>query len=181
MLGTTVAMLLPSSPSLRWLTEVQFLLAVGAPGTANSALREGVDFEVRSAGRGKGRGVFALRELPADAYLARYTGRFYDRLDEWKAGLAKGKTSGDYCYFFEDGGVLDAEDGARSGWPRFVNHSRRRANCVFSEIAPEPIGPLLPPRAVVMLQATRRIAPKEELLVDCAPLPPRTSPPAPCN
>ena len=107
-----------------------------------------------------------MRELPSDAYLARYTGRFYGQLDAWRAALARGETSGDYCYFFEDGGTLDAEDGARSGWPRFVNHSRRRTNCVLVEIAPEPVGPLLPPRTVVVLQATRRIVPGEELLVD---------------
>lgn len=153
-------------PSLRLLTEVQFQLAVGVTGTSNSALTGGVDFEIRSAGPGKGRGAFALRELPAEAYLARYTGRFYDRLDAWKAKLASGETSGDFCYLFEDGGILDAEDASRSGWPRFVNHSKRRKNCEFIEVAPEPIGPLLPPRTVVMLQATRWIAAGEELLVD---------------
>ena len=173
--ATRVARLRPPTiQPLRYLTDVQFALAVSGvagllqpPGEADSALELGVDFELRTV-RGKGQGVFARRELPAGAMLARYTGRVWAASD-WDAAFAAGLTSGDYIYLFEDTGlVLDAEDAATSGWPRFVNHSVRRANCALTEITWSKVGPFQAPPTVVMLQAKRRIAPGDsECSVGC--------------
>ena len=60
-----------------------------------SRLRTGVDIDIRDAGRNRGQGVFARRELQADELLARYTGRLWWPR-EWGAAFAAGLTSGDY-------------------------------------------------------------------------------------
>ena len=61
--------------------------------------------------------------------------------------------------------VIDADDSETSSWPRFVNHSKRRANCELIEMEWEPLGPVTLPPTVLMLQATRRIAAGEQLLI----------------
>ena len=162
----------PRFQPLRFFTDVQFALAVsGVQGllaplrNADSKLQQGLDYEIRPAGLGKGDGVFALRELDAEEFIARYTGRLWDA-EEWGDLVQAGLLSGDYAYLFDETGlVVDAEDGKTSNWPRFVNHSKRRANCALTQIEWQPLGPFKPPPTVVMLQARRRIRAGEELLV----------------
>merc|ERR1711964_5126 len=70
-------------------------------GLQKKPLELGVDVEVR-ASPGKGKGVYALRDLPAETCLSRYTGAVhadstFDRIME------AGKTSGDYALQLADG------------------------------------------------------------------------------
>ena len=125
--------------------------------------------EIRAAG-GKGLGAFVTRALPAGAYLSPYTGTLM-HLDDATAAKLRGDTSGDYHArlngWFGEALVVDAEDEA-SGWPRYINHSRRRANCENFELRkPVAIGPRrlgLPLGLYVQLR--RDVAAGEELLVD---------------
>lgn len=128
---------------------------------------DGVD--ILLTGR-KGLGAFAARDIEAGAYLGRYTGALLtaeEALSRWQ----NGETSGDY--FATMRGitrpmVIDAEDYETSGWPRFINHSKRRANCANVELrqplTPGSRGPRLP--LGLYVQAVRDIKRGEELLVD---------------
>ena len=62
-----------------------------------------------------------------------------------------------------NGDIIDGEDEKRSSFPRYVNHSVRRANCVACD-AWESSSPM----AAVYLETSREIKPDEELLFDCA-------------
>ena len=122
----------------------------------------------------KGLGAFATTDLSAGAFLGRYTGRLYtetEALDAWRSG----ETSGEYFATLRSAGgaepmVVDAEDYRIAGWPRFINHSKRLANCRNTELR-KPIGPWTSARLPLGLyvQATRDIAAGEELLVDYGP------------
>ena len=131
-------------------------------------LEEGTDYEIRPS-PGKGQGVFALREIPAGRLLGRYTGQLLT-LREADEALAAGDTSGDYFYLLKKENsllepmILDAE-GDEQSWCRFVNHSKRRANCDLLEVE-EPIGPFTLPLDIVVMVSTRTIAPGSELLFD---------------
>lgn len=59
--------------------------------------------------------------------------------------------------------LLDGECEVRSGWTRFVNHSRRKANCESYMLTFATLEPRL---NSVYFEATRDIAAGEEILVD---------------
>ena len=118
---------------------------------------------------GKGLGVFATCDLPAGAFLGRYTGemlRLEDALEAWTAG----ETSGDYFALLNGAGssplVIDAEDYRKSSWPRFINHSKRRANCKILELR-QPLAEGVDARVPLGLyvQTSRDIRAGEELLI----------------
>ena len=103
----------------------------GPPSTA----RLGSDIEIRQAG-GRGRGAFATRTLPAGEYLGRYTGRLMSPAEAFRAYEA-GLTTGEYFASLGDAGdsealIVDAEDERAAGWPRFVNHSKRRVQLTLA-------------------------------------------------
>ena len=111
--------LLAAASDLAWQTRC------AATGTA--ALRLGEDVEVRPS-PGKGRGVFALRDIPDEAVVARYAGRLYAQA-AFDAAESAGETSGDYALELAPGWIIDGEDPERSSWARYINHSMRRRNC----------------------------------------------------
>eukprot|EP00320_Phaeocystis_rex_P019516 CAMPEP_0119090286 /NCGR_PEP_ID=MMETSP1178-20130426/152077_1 /TAXON_ID=33656 /ORGANISM="unid sp, Strain CCMP2000" /LENGTH=173 /DNA_ID=CAMNT_0007073693 /DNA_START=58 /DNA_END=579 /DNA_ORIENTATION=+ len=115
----TVTALLASATDAMW--QAQCALA-GA-----SELQLNADVEVRSS-FGKGLGVFALRDIPVETVVARYTGRLYS-MPEFEEAVDKGATTGDYAFQVIPGWVIDGEDPERSSWSRYVNHSLRRQNC----------------------------------------------------
>ena len=138
------------------------------------AVTVGDGVEIRSAG-GKGFGAFATRNLSAGAYLSPYTGKLMARKD---ASLAKlrGETTGAYFAGFDTAWfgeelVVDAQDEATSGWPRYINHSKRRANCRSFELR-RPIA--IPGRVFsvgrlplgLYVQLVRDVTAGEELLFD---------------
>jgi SET domain-containing protein len=141
------------------------LIALSSLGPAvDVGVGDGV--EIRPAGA-KGLGAFATRDLPAGAYLGQYTGRV-TTFDEAMAAERRGETSGAYFACVEDGPfgerlVVDAED-ASSGWPRFINHSKRRANCQNIE-ARRPLPGVRVPVGL-FVQTLRPVSAGEELLVD---------------
>ena len=77
---------------------------------------------------GKGTGVFALRPLRAGQLVVRYTGELRHR-EKHVAALESGITSGDYAFRLGSDWVVDGESPQQASWGRFINHSKRRANC----------------------------------------------------
>eukprot|EP00308_Calcidiscus_leptoporus_P007322 CAMPEP_0119401622 /NCGR_PEP_ID=MMETSP1334-20130426/142467_1 /TAXON_ID=127549 /ORGANISM="Calcidiscus leptoporus, Strain RCC1130" /LENGTH=79 /DNA_ID=CAMNT_0007425543 /DNA_START=579 /DNA_END=818 /DNA_ORIENTATION=- len=66
--------------------------------------------------------------------------------------------------------LLDGEYAERSAWPRFVNHSRRKANCASYMLT---VSELEPRFNSVYFEATRDIAAEEEILVDYGEVEPK--------
>ena len=158
--------------SLAGLTLTTLSSVLGPPPAATV----GQDVVIRSAGRSKGLGAFAARDLPAAAYLGRYTGRALLPAEATDA-VSRGETTGAYFARMKGGPfgqdlVFDAEDSTVSGWPRFINHSKRRANCKNIELRlPFDLNGVSFGRVPLGLyiQTTRDIAAGEELLVDYGP------------
>lgn len=116
----------------------------------------GKDVELRDS-PGKGKGVFALRDIPSGSLLTRYTGAVLSD-DEYDARLNSGATSGDYALQLTEGWIVDGENPQRSNWVRYLNHNLRRQNCDGYEV----------PGAVVIV--TRRdVKEGEELFFDYGP------------
>ncbi len=152
------------------------IAALGSTLGPSSNVAVGRDVEIRPVA-GKGFGAFATREIPAGAFLGRYTGRLLSAREAEEAWEG-GKTSGEYFAFtdspFNPGSdelyVYDAEDAGSSNWPRFINHSRRRENVQNLDLR-LPVA-LLPGTDPVRLplglyvQTLRRIKAGEELLLD---------------
>ena len=127
----------------------------------------GRDVEIRSSGGGKGRGVFAVRAIPAGTFLTRYTGDLQKATD-----YSKGPASAYACDLGKHW-AIDAADSPHARWAHILNHSRRKQNCDFFLSG-------LPERAADLLHAaklptdpfalwyetTRDIAPGEELCTD---------------
>jgi hypothetical protein len=90
-------------------------------------LQLGKDIELRPS-FGKGMGVFALRNIPVETVLSRYSGQLYS-VAEFEQALLADETTGDYAFQVIPGWVVDGEDPERSSWSRYVNHSMRRQNC----------------------------------------------------
>jgi len=131
------------------------------------SLNDGVEIQLSS---GKGLGVFATRDLPAGAYLGRYTGRLLSAKDAF-AAYDRGDTSGNYFAALQGAPgaeplVLDAEDFEISGWPRFINHSLRQQNCKNTELRLPLWGSDFRLPLGLYVQTTRDIAAGEELYVD---------------
>ena len=84
-------------------------------------MRLGVDVEVRE--NSMGRGLYALRTLEAESLVGRYTGAHIDgkRFEE-------GDWDGLYAMTLANGDIVDAAN-PRSNFVRYVNHSKRKANC----------------------------------------------------
>uniref|UniRef100_A0A7S0L0H8 SET domain-containing protein n=2 Tax=Coccolithus braarudii TaxID=221442 RepID=A0A7S0L0H8_9EUKA len=79
------------------------------------------------------------------------------------------RTSGAYIMTLGDSWVLDGEDETRSAWTRFVNHSRRKANCASYFLVVSPTEESRYTLNSVYLEATRDISAGEELLIDYGP------------
>jgi len=56
------------------------------------------------------------------------------------------------------GVLIDAEDPGASGWPRYINHSVRKANCMAFDLSDT--------LDIMYLEATQPIAAGEEILFD---------------
>ena len=85
---------------------------------------------------GKGLGAFATDPMPEGSYLGRYTGVLRTP-EEAIACFDAGETSSNYFATIANGAeplVIDAEDADTSAWPRYINHSLRRANCRNTEL-----------------------------------------------
>lgn len=152
----------------RIIADLQFAAISQLNGIA--LLVEGQDFEIRPS-TGKGLGVFALRDIPQGTLLGRYTGEIRT-LENAENALRQGETSGDYFYLLNrevsldsKAVILDAECSASSSWCRYVNHSRRLANCELLDVE-EPIGPFTLPMEIVVMVATQAIGQGRELLFD---------------
>ena len=72
---------------------------------------------------------------------------------------------GMYVMGLGNGYILDGEDPSKSTFLRYINHSRRRANCRAEEVVDTDFSG---PFAAVAVVAERDIAPGEELMFDCA-------------
>lgn len=136
------------------------------------SVRIGCDVEIRPAGS-KGMGAFALRDIDEGEFLGRYTGKMMT-FDEAYASWAAGRTSGDYFAALQLGRdsplVVDAENVKTSGWARWVNHSKRKANCknIELQLPVSPVEQLKLGRIPLglYLVSSREIRKGEELLVD---------------
>ena len=61
--------------------------------------------------------------------IGRYDGPIVHPADFLRA-WDLGETTGDYSFRLSSGFVIDAQDANHSSWTRYINHSRRRQNCV---------------------------------------------------
>ena len=122
-------------------------------------LTMGKDVEIREAGS-KGMGVFALRRLEVGELVGRYSAPVLS-MEESIRAAETGMTSDLYSFSLDGSNwVLDAEDAARSNWLRYLNHSRRRDNCI-----PVP-ATILGFNYAAMFQVSRQVQPGDELLFD---------------
>ncbi|KAL1507937.1 hypothetical protein AB1Y20_007541 [Prymnesium parvum] len=96
-------------------------------------LQVGRDVDVRLSA-GKGLGAFACRPLAPGTAVGRYDG-ILRRNDETYAALMAGATSNDYAFNLGNGWVVDGEFPERSNWLRYINHSKRRANCMLGPLS----------------------------------------------
>lgn len=83
--------------------------------------------------------------------------------DDYGLAYEQGLTSGAYVMTLGDTWVLDGDDEARSAWTRYVNHSRRKANCESYMLTFTALEPRL---NSVYFEAIRDINSGEEILVD---------------
>ncbi len=74
----------------------------------------------------------------------------------------KSESSGAYAMGLANGKIVDGEDPNRSNWVRYLNHSRRRANCQSYDAWDFESGPL----AAVFLEVCRDVKEGDELLFD---------------
>ena len=151
---------LRSFEPVRWLTDRAVDPALGPP----LALGEDVAL---APSRGKGTGVFARRALGAGEFVARYTGIIRTEEDV-RFALREGLTSGLYSFRLDCGLFIDAEFPDRSGWARYINHSRGpKRNCELLALEGVKGGRgLLPPwfAGTIYLRTFRPVAAGEELL-----------------
>lgn len=106
---------------------------------------------------GRGKGVFARRQIPCGVLVAPYTGDI--RTDKELEITSEPNL---YLFTLGNGLCIDGADPARSNWVRFLNHSRRRVNC-DTETVLSPIGQFATGIAV---RTTKDIAAGEELFID---------------
>ena len=151
---------LRSFEPIRWATDRAVDSHLG-PG-----LRLGEDVALAPS-RGKGTGVFARRALGAGEFVARYTGIIRTEEDV-RFALREGLTSGLYSFKLDCGLLIDAEFPDRSGWARYINHSRGpKRNCELLALEGVKGGRgLLPPwfAGTIYLRTFRPVAAGEELL-----------------
>lgn len=135
-----------------------------------SDLTIGRDVELRET-PSRGIGVFALRTLPADTFVCRYSAEVRNTYDQEVAARA-GLTTGDFAMALQgDDWYLDAENPKRSNFARFLNHSVRRCNVAIGETAMPPwvggLGTLVPTAPFAKWFYTiREIKAGEELCID---------------
>ena len=98
----------------------------------------GQDVEIRAV-RGRGNGLFAMRDFECDEIIARYSGVFATT-DELEAAKVAGITTGAYVADSEfppgdnvESRLIDAFDSSSSGIGRYVNHSIRKENCYIMD------------------------------------------------
>lgn len=144
---------------VRWASDVAW--ATSCLISSRTELALGRDVEVRPSG-GKGQGVFALKPIGKGQLIGRYQGIVRSDYD-YSVAYEHGLTSGAYIMTLGDTWVLDGDDEERSAWTRFVNHSKRKANCASYMLT---ISPLEQRLNCVYFEATRDIASGEEILVD---------------
>ena len=151
---------------LRWVTDTIAAVYDGPYDT----VQLGADVELRDS-PGKGRGVYALRRIEPLEIIGRYTGTLRT-VAEFEAAVSAGENSGDYMFLIEGTPwLIDGEDPARAGWPRYINHSVRKQN-VEALVLEVPVDvPMLGwsfavPTGIVAFQPMRPIAEGEELLID---------------
>ena len=144
---TTVTALVASATDALWAARCTL--------AGSGELRLNEDVEVRPS-FGKGLGIFALRDIPVETVVSRYTGQLYS-LPEFEEAIYQGVTTGDYAFQVIPGWVVDGEDPERSSWSRYMNHSLRRQNChAFS-------GP-----GFIYIEAIQDIPKGSELFFNCA-------------
>ena len=91
-------------------------------------LQLGKDIEIKPS-RGRGDGLFALRDLERGEIVGRYAGVMRSIEDQDRL-CANGKATRDYVFEVPDTNwVIDGEDKSQASVVRYVNHSIRRANC----------------------------------------------------
>lgn len=121
-------------------------------------LELGVDVEIRES-YGRGRGVFALRQISPGEVVGIYEGQQLCDAD-YAFAVTKGITSGNYGFGVGDGWVCDGEDPELSSWLRFINHSVRRLNCDSGTL--KAFGMSLG----ILVEVISPIQPGQELFVD---------------
>lgn len=139
---------------VRWACDILYARQRSRMGLTECQL--GIDVELQSAGERKGQGVFARRTINQGELIGRYS-----------APVSNRETAAESSYSFQLRGspfVLDAQDPRRSNWLRFVNHSRRRDNCIPVPASVRFLGEDI--NYAVVFQASKRIEVGEELLFD---------------
>ena len=126
----------------------------------------GSDVEVSaSTPASRGLGLFAQRSMEPNELIGPYTGLIASQTDYIKARIQY-QTSGAYAVavkspFVGKNFYVDAEPCDARCVTSFINHSKRRQNCEFTEMQ---VAPWLP--AVPFVRVTRPVAAGSELFVD---------------
>ena len=156
---------LPYSQPLRLLTQTAIMLLLNRGGVGIAGLDSDVEVKA-STPASRGLGLFAQRSLEPGELIGPYTGIVASQTDYIKARIHQ-QTSGSYavavntpwaaskCFY------VDAEPCEARCLASFINHSRRRQNCEFTELV---VAPMLP--AVPFVRVTRPVAAGSELFVD---------------
>jgi hypothetical protein len=113
----------------------------------------------------KGMGAFALRDLDQGEILGRYTGRIYQDPQDYFRRTGRNGFVSDYTLMLGSGLLIDAEDPKVSNWPRYINHSVRKANCAAFDLSDS--------IDILYFEVTKPVAKGEELLFNYGKVLPR--------
>lgn len=128
--------------------------------------RLGYDIEIRDAGR-RGRGLFALRDYYAGEMVTRYTG-IIASIKEYREAYYSGLTTGDYMALANEDGslVVDSERSDEAGPGRYVNHSKRGANCRIARLPMPTVAGMDVTPGLLYIQCERDVPAGSEFLTD---------------
>ena len=117
----------------------------------------GRDVEVRS--NSMGNGLYASRDLEMGQVIGRYWGKTMSPSE-----FEKSSSTGLYAMALSQGLVVCGDDEKRSGFCRYINHSKRKQNCQAVEYESELAGI---PLAAVYIETAKDVPAGSELFISC--------------
>lgn len=152
----------PSAPIKQAATLLRWQFTLAREGRRPCVLDRDVEVKVAP---GKGRGLYAKRDLEAFTLIGRYRGVLLTPQE-----FDESETSGFYAMCLANGDVIDGEEEALSNFCRFINHSKGlRSNCQATDVWESSEFLFGISCNAVSLETVRDVKAGEELLFDYGP------------